>query len=87
MTHAHDLTETALSQWLDHTVATLPMLRVDRPAVPGQHRARRRYMQRRRPVWRDAFRALGRSVLSAPDATAWVVSAAVLVGMAIGASS
>lgn len=67
---------------------TLPMLKVDRPEFGhGQHRRRRRYMQRRRPVWRDALSALRRAVFSAPEATSVVVALAALVGLAFGASS
>jgi hypothetical protein len=81
-------TETDLLEWLDDTVATLPMLKVDRPAtVPGRHRARRKYLQRPRPAWRLAVRAIVRSVRSAPEATTVVVAIASLIGLAIGASS
>lgn len=67
--------------------ATFPMLIPARPMRHGQHRARRRYLQRRRPLWRDALAAIRDAVLGSPEATSWVVAATALVGMAIGASS
>jgi hypothetical protein len=44
-------------------------------------------LQRPRPAWRLAVRAIVRSVRSAPEATTVVVAIASLIGLAIGASS
>lgn len=68
--------------------ATFVMLLPDRPAHKhGAHRARRKELQRRRPLWREALDSIRNALMCSPEAAAIAGGLAALVGMTIGASS